>query len=108
MRDENRKILIGRRIKELRKNMGQKQEDLAEKLGIEPRQLSKLETGKHYPSFETIEAFLNVFQIEFHDLCKFEHLRREDDLILEISTMLKNSGPEKTKVIYRVVKEILR
>ena len=53
----NQKELLGKRIKELRKQKGYTQDYLAEKLKIEPRQLSKLETGKHYPSFETIIDF---------------------------------------------------
>lgn len=92
----------------MRKSTNYKQETLAEKLGIEPRQLSKLETGKHYPSFETIEALLNVFNIDFQDLCQVEHLRSDKNFNAEIAKMLKNSSPEKTRMVYRVVREILK
>ena len=63
----DRKELLGKRIKELRKLKGFTQDTLAEKLEIEPRQLSKLETGKHYPSFETIVSLLKVFDITFEE-----------------------------------------
>ena len=75
----NKKELLGKRIKELRKQKGYTQDFLAEKLKIEPRQLSKLETGKHYPSFETIVALLETFNITFEELIAFEHLNNQKE-----------------------------
>ena len=63
----DKKELLGKRIKELRKAKGFTQDYLAEKLNIETRQLSKLETGKHYPSFETVLALLKTFDMKGSD-----------------------------------------
>lgn len=76
----DRKKLLGKRIKELRKQRGYTQDYLAEKLKIEPRQLSKLETGKHYPSFETVVALLDTFGITFEEFVSYEHLKPTDEI----------------------------
>ena len=67
------KEIVAKRIKELRKSRKFSQEYLAEKLGIEPRQLSKLETGRHYPSFETMCKLLKVLNISFEDFNNYGH-----------------------------------
>lgn len=45
------KKLLGKRIRELRKNRGIKQEQLAEMVGLEPTSISNIENGYNYPSF---------------------------------------------------------
>ena len=42
--------------------------------------MSKLETGKHYPSFETIIALLETFDITFEELISFEHLNSVQEI----------------------------
>lgn len=59
---------LGRRIKELRKKGGMTQEALADLVKIDPRHLSRLERGVHYPSIDTLELIaqhLNVPLKEF-------------------------------------------
>jgi transcriptional regulator with XRE-family HTH domain len=50
------KELLGARIKELRKARGLSQEQLSEKINIDPKHLSRIiEVGKSYPSLDTAE-----------------------------------------------------
>lgn len=102
----DRKKLLGRRIKELRKVNGFTQDYLAEKLGIEPRQLSKLENGKHYPSFETIVSLLETFNISFEELITYEHLNEVDyrDLIIKDVESLDN---QKSRNVYKVLRALV-
>ena len=57
------KKLLGQRIKELRKIKGLTQEQLAEKMEIDQRNLSKIECGKSNPTPETIEKIIEVLNI---------------------------------------------
>ncbi len=62
------KKLIGARIKELRKQAGLTQEQLAERVGLDSRHLSRLEVGRHFPSLDSLERIastLNVPLVEF-------------------------------------------
>ena len=46
------KTFIADKIKYRRKKLGLTQSELAEKIGISEKHLSKIETGKNYPSLD--------------------------------------------------------
>ncbi len=68
------KHLLGRRIKELRKNAGLTQEQLAEMINIETTSLSGIESGRHFPSLPTIEKISKNLNVEMKTLFDFNHL----------------------------------
>ena len=103
----NQKELLGKRIKELRKQKGYTQDYLAEKLKIEPRQLSKLETGKHYPSFETIIALLETFDITFEELISFEHLNSANDIRKTLLKDIENIDDSKIPNVYKILRVLI-
>lgn len=103
----NQKELLGKRIKELRKQKRYTQDYLAEKLKIEPRQLSKLETGKHYPSFETIIALLETFDITFEELISFEHLNSANDIRKTLLKDIENIDDSKIQNVYKILRVLI-
>ena len=103
----NQKELLGKRIKELRKQKGYTQDYLAEKLKIEPRQLSKLETRKHYPSFETIIALLETFDITFEELISFEHLNSANDIRKTLLKNIENIDDSKIQNVYKILRVLI-
>ncbi len=64
------KVLFGQRIKELRKNRGLTQEKLAELVGMNQRQLSRIESGVNFASSETIVRLSIALDVE--PKCFFE------------------------------------
>lgn len=98
----DKKELLGKRIKELRKQKGYTQDSLAEKLKIEPRQLSKLETGRHYPSFETTMALLDTFGITFEELISFEHLNKNQNIKKLMIEEIENTDDTNLKILYKI------
>lgn len=61
---------LGARIKEFRKACGMYQEQLAERIGIEHKHVSRLEVGKSYPTIDRLEKIavaLNVPMGRFFD-----------------------------------------
>lgn len=78
----NFKIGIGSNIKLLRKTAGITQEELAEIIGIHSRQLSKIETGEHFPSCKTLEKICMALDIEPQNLFDFEFLAEESELAM--------------------------
>jgi len=103
----DKKEIIGKRIRDLRKAKGYKQSYLAEKLCIENRQLSKLENGHNYPSFETIERLLEVFQIDFKEFIEADYLKPEKNLIKEINILLNNAEAQEVQKLYKIAKIVL-
>ncbi len=104
---KNIKCLLGKRIREIRKNCNLTQEQLAERIGIEIPSLSNIETGKNYPNPETIEKIAKGLRVRIFELYIFEHLVEpdEDRMLREINSALK-ANSRLLKVIYRIVSNI--
>lgn len=73
---------LGHNLKLIRKAKGITQEELAEIIGIHPRQLSKIETGEHFPSCKTLEKVCMALDINPKDLFDFEFLIDETESIM--------------------------
>ena len=100
------KRLLGMRIKELRKIRGLSQEALAEKIGIDPKHLSRIEVGKSYPSLDTLEKTANALQVEIKDFFEFDHHSEEKEILAGINKMLLETDKKNLKLIFRIVKAI--
>ena len=70
----NFKSGVGSNIKLLRKLRNITQEELSEIIGIHSRQLSKIETGEHFPSCKTLEKLCIALDISPKELFDFEFL----------------------------------
>lgn len=75
----NFKTGVGTNIKLLRKAKSITQEDLAGIIGIHSRQLSKIETGEHFPSCKTLEKICITLNVSPVDLFDFEFLTEENE-----------------------------
>ncbi len=69
----NIKKQLGKRIKELRKQQNISQEQLAESVGIEPNNISRIENGKNYPTAENLAKIANCLNIDIYKLFVFNH-----------------------------------
>ena len=70
----NTKILknLGKKLKEVRLQNNLTQEELAEKIGIHPTYVGKLEAGKNNPSVMMIYKFSIALKIDIMDLFDFK------------------------------------
>ena len=101
------KVLLGKRIKELRKIKGISQQQLAEAANIDQRSLSHIECGDTFPSRALFELS-NALNIELKDLFDFEHHRiNSEEMKLYIKDNLDKIPEENIKVLYRLIKSII-
>ena len=63
---------LGNNIKTLRKQVGLTQTELAEKLGVSDKAVSKWETGKCYPDIEILGTLAQFFGVTVNDLLSGE------------------------------------
>ena len=70
----NFKSGVGNNIKLLRKLRNITQEELAGIIGIHSRQLSKIETGEHFPSCKTLEKLCIALDVSPKELFNFEFI----------------------------------
>ena len=65
------KQFFGKNLKRLRVSKGYTQERLSELIGINQRQLTRIETGKSFPSFTTLDSICNALCISADELFNF-------------------------------------
>lgn len=63
----NDKEFIGKTIQNIRKKANIKQSELAEKIGISEKHLSKIETGKNFPSLDNFFKMAEVLNFSLED-----------------------------------------
>ena len=97
----NNKKLLGKRIKELRKEAGLTQERLAELIDIETTSLSGIESGRHFPSLPTIEKIATNLNVEIKALFDFNHLQSVEQMKDNIIKNIDKLSDEKISFIHR-------
>lgn len=98
----NKKELLGKRLRELRKRKGINQEKLAELINVDPTTISNIENGKNYPSMINLENLLTVLDSSFLDAFDFEHKNTNANLLTQINQKLKDN-PDKIEDFYKIV-----
>ncbi len=83
----NNKKLLGKRIKQIRKNAGYTQEKLSELIGIETGSLSGIESGRSFPSLVTLEKIAKVLNVKLKTFFEFE----TNVTIKEMKEIIKNN-----------------
>lgn len=96
------KSLFGKRIKELRKEKHLTQERLSELIGIETRNLIKIEKGETFPRVQTLEKILEIFNITAQELFKYEHLESVETLKEKIIQKLDKDN-NIVKLVYKML-----
>lgn len=86
----NIKKRLGRRIQELRKSNKLTQEQLAE----------KIETGKFYPTPETLGKIAKALNVEIYELYMFEQLKPIDELRTELIGAIR-ANDDLTRLMYK-------
>lgn len=102
--DNDNKKLLGKRIKELRRNKGYTQEQLSELVGIETSSLSGIESGRFFPSLHVLDKMANVLRIQLADFFNFFTVDIPENLDEEISNMIALQDSNNKKIIYKLLK----
>lgn len=63
-------VRVGRRIRELRKEKGWTQFEMAERSGIDRSYLAEVETGKIEICLRNLELIAQTFELELHQFVK--------------------------------------
>lgn len=98
----NKKELLGKRIRELRKRKGFSQEKLSELVNVDPTTISNIENGKNYPSLANLENISSILDETFMSIFDFEHKNKPDDLIVQINQKLQEN-PQKVEGFYKII-----
>ena len=85
------------------------QEQLAELIGIETISLSKIETGKSYPTSENLAKIAAALNVEPYEFFLFEKEKTKDELLEEIQTSVNKIKDDNIKLhlLLKMVKSLL-
>ena len=90
---------VGKNIKKIRKERKITQEILAESIGIETISLSKIETGKSYPTSDNLGKIANILDVEPYEFFIFENTKKISDLKREITILVNNIQNDRKKLV---------
>lgn len=99
---------LGKRIFELRKRLNISQEELAEKLDISQKSLSKIETRRNFLTSETLEKLTLALNVEITELFDFNHTDKKENLLDEIYKYIDNIKNNEKDIItlYKIVQAL--
>lgn len=102
--------IIGERIRNIRKESGLSQEELAYRASLHPTYIGQLERGEKNATLESIEKVTAALNISFEDL--FKHLKMSsndsDSLIFnKIYTLLHNRTLDDKKKILSFIEQLI-
>ena len=100
--------LFGKRIKELRKSKKITQEQLAEIVGLDSKQIGNIETGSGFTTMATLEKLAKFFDVEISELFSFNHQKTRQELIKSLTTQINNAKDEDLKTISKIINSILK
>lgn len=98
------KILLGERIKEIRKSRGLTQEKLSELSGIASKYLSKVEVGKNYPSLECLDKLGKSLGVELNDFFNYNHLQLGVTQKPKIEKMIDALNEDQRRFLIKIIK----
>jgi len=101
-------VLIGKRIKEIRKEKGLKQEDM-ESLGINYKYYQKIETGKVNITLDTVEKVTKAFNMDVREffILPLDKSKEINELSALIAKIIKKKDKKSVKKLNLFIKEIL-
>lgn len=94
---------LGINIKKYRKARGLSQEKLSEMIGIQPRQMSKLETGVHFPSARTLENLCVTLDVSLKELFDFELDLAQESCFVDGTYNISNYRVLKSENVYQLL-----
>lgn len=99
------KDFIAKKIKLARKKIKMTQEELAEKVGITSKQLSRIENATHIPSLITFFKIVNVLKIDLNDF-GIVNKTEKNPKRQEIDKILSNSTDTEIEIYLETLKTI--
>ncbi|MGI6721777.1 MAG: helix-turn-helix domain-containing protein [Anaerovoracaceae bacterium] len=103
--------LLGKRVREKRKEQHFSQEELAFEAGISNTYISNIETGRKKASLETLVAISTVFEITLDELLSGNQYNNPSDYQTDIDALMEDCTNNEKRFIYELLrssKQILR
>lgn len=100
---------FGEKIKRLRQKRKLTQEQLAEKIDISPRNLSKIEVGDCFVKVETLEKLLVALEVSAEELFANAHIKSNSELVENINFYVDLVKEDRVMLerIYKILRDLI-
>ena len=98
---------FGARLKEIRISRNLNQEQLAEMVNMESRQISRIETGASFTTIENLYKIAKALDIDISKLFYIEHKKDKKALINEINNYISRANQEQIELIHKLIQTII-
>lgn len=101
--------VLGENIKRIRKIKGLKQDELAERLGLEVKSLSLVETGNGFVSAKTLEKLISVLEVPLTELFDVQDKENATLLYKQVLNNLEHikNNSQKLNTLLLVLKSLI-
>lgn len=94
------------KLKEIRKQRGLTQEQLAELVDVAPRHISFIETARSFPSSDLIERICSALNVTYSALFDFREELTREELISNIYAIIDTLDSKKLNYLYKMASEL--
>lgn len=98
--------IIGKRLKQARKDVNLTQENLAEKMDVSVAYISKVETGKIHINLERLSEICGILNTTEGQILNGVSSNSQEYLDIEFYKLLKSCSIENQKLVYDITKLI--
>ena len=95
---------VGKRIKQIRESQNIKQCILAEKLNMEPSNLTRIESGYQLPKEENMQKIAAILNVDVKDLFDFQDEYSKEILRDKIINIIEDSSLNEVRFLYDFMK----
>ena len=96
---------FGKRLRDIRTRNELTQEKMAEGIGIQPENYSRIENGLSFPKPENLVKISEILNIEISELFQFSHFNDYNTIVNTIIEKLQKD-PETTLITYKFLKSL--
>ena len=104
----DKKSLLGKRIREIRKSQGISQEQLAERASISAQYVSNIERGKENPTLDLLLRLAEALRVSLGQMCDFETVEdmNQRKMRSSIGAILQNADPDRLRLALKLLRSL--
>lgn len=99
--------LIGKRIREIRKQKGMTQEQLGESANVGAKYISQVEREGANLTLAVAESIASGLEVDLKDLFDFDHNASDKQLKTELKALIDKTEGDELRTLYRMTRAVL-
>lgn len=99
------KVLLGKKLKQIRISRGISQEQLSEMIYLSPRQMSIIETGNSYPSLDTFIRIAEKLEFDINDFFNV-NIKTQDETRQKVIEQIKTLDKKHLNLVSDIISAI--